>query len=135
MILCDAFASAEFRGTGCLAMGGARIGDGGLAASATNGAPRDRLGGETQDASAALSGCDVAGGDLVFVGGEGCQDFGLLALRDLEEVQGPSEFRCDLIEFCGGNPEFSVGLLKAERRRAGLGGSELEGPTRNVAYP
>jgi hypothetical protein len=43
------------------------------------------------------------------VGGEGCQDFGLLALRDLDEVQGPSEFRCDLIEFCGGDPEVSVG--------------------------
>jgi hypothetical protein len=55
-------------------------------------------------------------------GGEGCQDFGLLALRDLEEVQSPSELRCDLIEFCGGDPEVPVGLLKAERRRAGLGG-------------
>ena len=42
---------------------------------------------------------DVAGGDLVFVGGEGCQN-GLLAPRDLDEVQGPSEFRCDLIKFC-----------------------------------
>jgi hypothetical protein len=39
-----------------------------------------------------LSGSNVAGGDLVFVGGEGCQYFGLLARRDLEEVQGPSEF-------------------------------------------
>ena len=88
---------------------------------------------ETPQASAALS--DVAGSDLFFVGGEGCQDFALLALRDLEEVQGPSEFGCDLIEFCGGNPEVPVGLLKAERRRAGLGGRELEGPTRNVADP
>jgi len=35
-------------------------------------------------ASAALS--VVACGDLGFVGGEGCQDFVLLALRDLEEV-------------------------------------------------
>jgi len=52
----------------------------------------------TQDASAVLGARDVAGGDLVFVGGEGCQDFGLLGLRDLEEVQGPSEFRCDLID-------------------------------------
>jgi len=34
---------------------------------------------------------DVAGSDLVFVGGEGSQDFGLLALRDLDEVQSPSE--------------------------------------------
>jgi hypothetical protein len=40
---------------------------------------------KTQDASAALA-RDVTGGDLIFVGGEGCQDFGLLALRDLEEV-------------------------------------------------
>jgi hypothetical protein len=64
-----------------------------------------------QVALAALGGRDVAGGDLVFVGGEGCQDFGLLGLRDLEEGQGPSEFRCDLIEFCGGDPEVPVGLL------------------------
>ena len=28
-----------------------------------------------------------------------------------------------------------MSLLKAERRRAGLGGRELEGPTRNVADP
>ena len=48
-----------------------------------------------------LSAAKVAGGDLAFVGGEGCQDFGLLAFRDLDEVQGPSEFRRDLIEFCG----------------------------------
>jgi hypothetical protein len=89
-------------------------------------AGRDRL--ETQDASAALSGRDVAGGNLVFVGGEGCQNIGLLALRDLDEVQGPSEFRSDLIEFCGGDLEVPVGLLKAERRRAWLGGRELEGP-------
>ena len=38
----------------------------------------------TPQASAALS--SVAGGDLGFVGGEGCQDFVLLALWDLEEV-------------------------------------------------
>jgi hypothetical protein len=87
------------------------------------------------DASAALIDRDVSGGDLVFVGSEGCQDFGLLGLRDLEEVQSPSEFCCDLIEFCRGDPEVPVGLLKAERRRAGLGGRELEGPTRNVADP
>lgn len=48
-----------------------------------------------QEPSAAI----IAGGDLVLVGGEGCQDFGLLALRYLEEVQGPSKLRCDLIEF------------------------------------
>ena len=41
----------------------------------------------------------IAGGDLVLVGGEGCQDFGLLALRYLEDVQGPSKLCCDLIEF------------------------------------
>ena len=40
----------------------------------------------TQDASASLRVLDVAGGDLAFVGGEGCQDFGLLMLRDLEEI-------------------------------------------------
>ena len=44
--------------------------------------------GETLDASAALSARDVTGDDLVFVGGEGCQDFGLLLLRDLEEGCG-----------------------------------------------
>ena len=43
---------------------------------------------------------DVAGGDLVFVGGEGGQDFGLFALRDLEEIEGPSELRCDFTKFC-----------------------------------
>src|SRR6476620_2120552 len=80
-------------------------------------------------ASARLGGRDVAGGDLVLVGGEGCQDFAFLALRYLEEVQGPTEFRCDLIEFCRGNSKVPVGLLKAERRRAGLGGLELEWPT------
>jgi hypothetical protein len=69
------------------------------------------------------------------MGGKRCQDFGLLALRDLEDVQGPSEFRCDLIEFRRGYPEVPVRLLKAERRRPGLGGGELERPTRNVADP
>jgi hypothetical protein len=59
---------------------------------------RDRLDWETQDSSAALS-RDIAGGDLVLVGGKGCQNFGLLAPRDLGEVQGPPEFGCDLIEF------------------------------------
>jgi hypothetical protein len=62
---------------------------------------------------AALGRGDVACGDLVLVGSEGCQDFCLLRLRNLEEVQGPSQFRCDLIEFCGGDPEVTVGLLKA----------------------
>jgi len=41
----------------------------------------------TRDASAVLG--DVASGDLILVGGESCQDFGLLALGDLDEVQGP----------------------------------------------
>jgi NAD(P)-dependent dehydrogenase (short-subunit alcohol dehydrogenase family) len=77
--------------------------------------------------SAAFS-ADVAGSDLVFMGGEGCQDFGLLALRDLEEVQGPSEFRCNLIEFGRGDPEVPVGLLQAERRRAGLVAVNWKGP-------
>jgi hypothetical protein len=46
-------------------------------------AGRDRLDWETQDASAALSARDVAGVDLVFVGGEGCQDFGLFGFISL----------------------------------------------------
>ena len=53
----------------------------------------DRLDRETQDISAALGDLGVAGGDLVLVGGEGCQDFGLLALGDLDEVQGATELR------------------------------------------
>lgn len=85
------------------------------------------------DASASLRDLDVAGCDLAFVDGEGGQDFGLLTLWDLEEIQGPSELRCDLIKFCRGDPKVPVGFLKAERRRAGLGGRELERPTRNVA--
>src|SRR4029079_15925449 len=92
-----------------------------------------RLGGivktKLSAASARLGGRDVAGGDLVLVGGEGCQDFAFLALRHLEEVQGPTEFRCDFVEFCRGNSKVPVVLLKAERRRAGLGGLELEWPT------
>ena len=46
-------------------------------------------------------GRDVASGDLVLVGGESSQDFVLLLFRHLEEIQRPSEFRRDLIEFCG----------------------------------
>ena len=42
-------------------------------------------------ASAGLGGRNVAGSDFVLVGGEGCQDFGLLALWDLGEIQAPSE--------------------------------------------
>jgi hypothetical protein len=47
------------------------------------------------------------------VGGKGCQDFGLLAFRDLGEVQRPSKFGCDLIEFGRRDPEFPMGLLQA----------------------
>jgi hypothetical protein len=36
------------------------------------------------------------------MGSKGGQDFGLLALWDLEEVQGSSEFRCNLIELSVG---------------------------------
>jgi hypothetical protein len=36
--------------------------------------------------STGLGGRDIAGGNLVLVGGEGCQDFGLLALRHLGKV-------------------------------------------------
>jgi hypothetical protein len=75
------------------------------------------------------------GGNLVFVGGEGCQDFGFLRLWDLEEIQGPSKLRCNLIKFCWGDPKVPVGLFKAERRRAGPGGREFERPTRNIADP
>jgi len=50
--------------------------------------------------SAGLGGRNVAGSDLVLVGGEGCKHFRLFALRNLEVIQGPSELRCDLIEFC-----------------------------------
>src|SRR5688500_7126375 len=77
----------------------------------------------------------VARGDLIFVGGEGCQDFALLALRNLKEVQGPSEFGRDLIEFCGRDAKIPVSLFKTERRRTWLGGRELEGSTGNVANP
>jgi hypothetical protein len=59
----------------------------------------------------------VASCDLIFMGGEGGQDLGLLALRHLEEVEGPSEFRGHRIEFRGGDPKIPVGLLQAERRR------------------
>ena len=86
-------------------------------------------------ASAALGGRDVTGRDLVLVGGKGCQDFGLLAFRDLGEVQRPSKFGYDLIEFGRGNLEMPMGLLQANGRLAGPGGGELERPTRNVADP
>src|ERR1700694_3828793 len=38
----------------------------------------------------ALSGGGVACSDLIFVGGDGCQDLSLFRLRDLEEVRCPS---------------------------------------------
>jgi hypothetical protein len=81
----------------------------------------------------AALGRDIAGGDLVFVSGEGCQDLCFLGFRDLEEVQGPSEFRRDFIELSRGDPQLPVGLLKAEWCLAWLSGRELEGPARNVA--
>ncbi len=51
--------------------------------------------------SAALFGLHVPSGDFVLVGRECCQDFGLLALRDLEEVKSASEFCGHLVEFGG----------------------------------
>ena len=64
----------------------------------------------------------------------GCQDFGLLALRDLGEIQASSEFRGDLIEFCWRDLEVAVGLLETKRSLAGLRGCELEvGSTRFLA--
>src|ERR1041385_8432149 len=85
--------------------------------------------------SAALCDRDVTGGDFFFVSSERRQNFGLLSLWHLDEVQGPPKFRCHLIEFCGGNAEIPVGLFKSERRRAGLGGRKLVWPTRSVADP
>jgi hypothetical protein len=77
----------------------------------------------------------VARGDFVLVGGEGGQHFALLALRHLCEVQRPTEFGCDLVEFGRRDPQVAMGLLKAERRRAGFGSRELERPARHVADP
>jgi hypothetical protein len=76
----------------------------------------------------------VPGGDLVFVGGEGCQDFGLLALRDLKKSRVRPSSAATSSNSARGDPEVVVDLL-AERCRAGLGGRELEGATRNVADP
>ena len=69
------------------------------------------------------------------MGGEGCKDLALLTLGDLEKVESPSEFRGDLIKFCGRNLKVAVGFLKSERGRTGLGGLVLEWSTRNVADP
>jgi hypothetical protein len=65
---------------------------------------------------------DIAGRDLVFMGGEGCQNFVPLALRDLEEVQSSSEFCCNLIEFSRGDPEVPVGFStpSGERLKWGM---------------
>ena len=76
---------------------------------------------------------DVASGNLVFVRGEGFKHLALLGLWNLEVIQGPAEFSCDLVEFCGRDPQVPMGLLKAKRCRAGLGGHELERAARNVA--
>ena len=60
-----------------------------------------------------------AGGDFVFVGSEGCQDFVFLTFGYLEEVEGPSEFCCDLINFFGGYPQienFWVSVPPSEAR-------------------
>ena len=69
------------------------------------------------------------------MGGESFQDFVLFLFRYLEGIQRPSEFRCDLIEFCRRDFKAAVSLLKAERCCPGLGGRELEGPARNFADP
>ena len=45
------------------------------------------------------------------------------------------KLRCNLIKFCGGDPERPVSLFQAKRRRARLGGFERKGTTRNVADP
>jgi hypothetical protein len=51
------------------------------------------------DASPALFERDIAGSDLILVGGEGCEDFGLLSFRNFDEIKRASEFRSHLIEF------------------------------------
>ena len=56
-------------------------------------------------ASDMRSGVAVAGGNLAFVGGEGGKNFVRLGFRDLEDRQGPSEFRCNLVKFCGRDPQ------------------------------
>ena len=71
---------------------------------------------------------DVAGGDFAFVGGEGGQDFGLLRLRNLEEIQSPSKLRCDLIKFGRRNPEVPVGFLRPSVVAPGLVATNLYGP-------
>ena len=68
-------------------------------------------------------------GDLALVGGEGRQDFGLLTLRDLEEIQGPSELRCDLIKF------FFARRAARARRHTGLFSSLGCIPSRTVTTP
>ena len=88
---------------------------------------------ECRDALPRLLG--VTCSDLILVGGECCQDFVLLTLRNFKVVQRPSEFRCDLIEFRRRYLEVPMCLFKAERRLARLGSRELERPARNIANP
>lgn len=70
----------------------------------------------------------IASCHLIFVSGKGFQDFGLLALGDLEVIQAPSELRSDFVELCGGDPEIAMSLLKAKRRCAGRVAVNLKGP-------
>src|SRR6478735_8263510 len=63
-------------------------------------------------ASASLMGRDVAGGDLVLVRGEGCENFIFFALRNLDVVQGPPELCRDLVEFCRGDFQIAMSFLK-----------------------
>ena len=84
-------------------------------------------------ASDMRSGVAVAGGNLAFVGGKGGKNFVGLGFRDLEYRQGPSGFRCNLVEFCGRDPQIPVRRLKPERCGVGLGGGKREATARNVA--
>src|SRR5262245_8543106 len=90
---------------------------------------------EPHDASASLTGRDIAGGDLILVGCKRSQDFGSLALRDLDNIQRPSELRRNLIEVCGRDPAVSMGFRKTERRPAWVGRCKLKGPSGHTADP
>ena len=72
--------------------------------------PKRLANGSPEKSSASLR-LDVASSDLAFVGGEGRQDFGLLGLRNLVEIESPSKLCCDLIKFCRGDPEVPMGLF------------------------
>src|SRR5947207_199359 len=65
---------------------------------------------------------------LVFVGSEGFQDFGLLALRDLEMIQGPSEFRCDFVELWGEIRRLRWASSRPSGVAPGLVAANLKGP-------